>query len=176
MLSDKLISMGAFLIVLALIISLTKKSRQMNSHYDEMQLRARGDAYRNSFFTLLGLVVFLMFGLDSGIEKIIEPTLCILIAVMISLLVFVISCIFENAFFSVNDNGKSYLLISGICGLTNLVAAFSNISEGGFIADGIVRFHDGGANLVCAITFLVIFVVIVVKKLMDCREGLDEES
>ena len=159
------------LIIGAAFLISKKNSTRKNTHFDEMQLKIRGNGYKIGFFvTLAALFVFaLLFELSDTFGSGIDPSFCIWTAGFAGIVSFVVYCIFKDAFYSIGQNRKYYIIICFLVILTNGIGASRHISEGTLIEDGAVKFSNCG-SLLCAVSFLIILVSLIVREGMSRKE------
>lgn len=157
--------------------------------YDERQLVVRSKAYKYAFFTLMLYVILVEI-----INELLGITLlCSFggtwIGVCIAIAVFVVYCVMNDAYISLNENKRGILILFGGIALLNLVVTIAGIlhNEYEFIdkvqimQDGVLTEHATisvqSANLTCAVLFIIICATIVIKALIDGKEddSMDEE-
>lgn len=88
----------------------------------------------------------------------------------ISVIVFSVYSILKDAFFSVRNEGNSYLVICMLVIAANIPSFIAHIHRGDFFKDKILTFNEGGANILNLVCFLSIFIAILVKKIADKKE------
>ena len=150
--------------VVFVIIAVAFKMKNCDRKYDERQLLARGRAYKHGFIVLLLYCVAAGIA-DMYLEYAYISTVA-LIGVFLSVTVFVIECVFTDAYFAVGQKPRSWLVLSGFVAAMNLWIFAYNIAEGQpLIENGVLTYYV--INLVCGVMFLAIFAAIVVKLLRD---------
>lgn len=151
-------------IVAFVIIAIILKMKNCEQKYDERQELARGRAYKHGFITLLLYCVVVGLA-DMYLERAYISTAA-LIGVFLSVTVFVIECIFTDAYFAVGQKPRSWLVLSGFVATLNLCIFTVNFAEGEpLIVNGVLTYYI--INLVCGLMFLAIFVAIVMKLMRD---------
>lgn len=158
-------------LLLAAIIGLVFRKRRIGKNeYDERQKAAQGKAYKWAFFTLLGyLALWGLFDLYTGV-KWCDVYTGAFIGVCISVLVFALICIREDAYVSYKEKGKSVYLILGVIGLANLLIPLPNLGKAGyFVEDGMLTVHT--VNLLIGAMMLIILAAMAVKELSDKRKA-----
>lgn len=152
-------------VAIAVALLIRKRVAKQNTHYDEMQLQIRADGYRLGFFSLIAAVFILIFLYSfDGLGNIIEPSLSMFIAVMISIVVFTVYCIGKGAFLQIDADGKSYSALLLVIILLNGALGIWRIVDGTLWVDGVMRFTSGGSNIVIAVGFLIVLVALMVDK------------
>lgn len=149
------------------------KRRGKNAGYDERQEAVRGRAYKWAFVVLVAyLAVY------AWLEEVAELRWCetgagLLVGVLLSATVFMVICIYKDAYFSVSDRPRAFVIAFGVlaaanicCGIAIRLWKLPDIysGEGSFL----LSFDD--VNLVVGAYLLVIWVNILVKLRLDRRE------
>ena len=154
------------------IAFLSKNSKLRTQHFDEMQLLIRATAYRNAFFTVLGVLAVLMV-LSSdifGLDRIFDTATQMCTALMAGITVFAVYCIKKDAFFGIDYDHKGYVyMIFGI-GVFNLVMGIWRLIDGTIRVDGVITFTHGASNLIIGVGFFIVLVALLLKKSDDKGE------
>lgn len=134
--------------------------------YDERQILARGRAFMWGFFSLM--ICLMVYGLT---DMLIEPwcdtlTGCI-ICICVSLLVFAVICIRQDAFAGIGQKRKRNLTVLLVLTLANLLFGVSHIIDGDLLRDGVLSFRS--VSLIVGITTGIVLVVYFVHGL--CGRG-----
>lgn len=132
-----------------------KEVRKMND-YDERQILARGRAFMWGFFSLM--ICLMVYGLT---DMLIEPwcdtlTGCI-ICICVSLIVFAVICIRQDAFAGIGQKRKRNLTVLLVLTAANLLFGVSHIFDGDLLRDGLLSFRSVSL-IVGATTGLVLLV------------------
>jgi zinc transporter ZupT len=155
------------LLLVAVSMRLMKKDSKQKNTYDERQEAIRGKAYKYGFFTL----VFLTIGIgicDDVLSKYFESMILHYLVVVISILVFAITCIFKEAYLSLNEKPKRVLAVFSLLGVVNLLGGGAQCAAGKAFKDG--KLLDGSLNLFTGILFIVLTIMMAVKFWMDKKE------
>lgn len=162
----------AALIVTALLVYVIVNAKKKDNHFDEMQLIKRAKGYKIGYFILLiGLTAYAgLSAYNPDLKNRVEPTIAVFIIMMISILIFAIYCIFNEAFFTIGENSKGYAMVCVAMILLNGIGGYNSISEGEFLKDGVLG-YDGTGNLIVTAVFTVILICIIVKSIMNKREA-----
>lgn len=162
----------AAIIVIALLVYVIVNAKKKDNHFDEMQLIKRAKGYKIGYFILLiGLTIYAgLSAYDPGLKDRVEPTIAVFIIMMISILIFAIYCIFNEAFFTIGENSKGYSFVCVAMILLNGIGSYRTISEGEFFKDGILT-YSGTGNIVITIIFTIILICIVAKSIMNKKEA-----
>ena len=132
-----------------------KEVRKMND-YDERQILARGRAFMWGFFSLM--ICLMVYGLT---DMLIEPwcdtlTGCI-ICICVSLIVFAVICIRQDAFAGIGQKRKRNLTVLLVLTAANLLFGVSHIIDGDLLRNGVLSFRSVSL-IVGATTGLVLLV------------------
>ena len=163
---------AAVIIIIFTILILSRKSKSyQEKHFDEMQLSIRAAGYKIGYFvTLAGLLVLIIL-MDSveGFSRQVAPSFGMFVVMMTGIVVFVIYCIFKEAFFSIGQNRRSYILLCLLILLVNGTGAVGQMKGRIYEDEGVFTFSNS-ANLVCSLSFLIILICLVIKSVMDRKE------
>ena len=158
------------IILVAIIFTYNKKKTGSinGGDFDERQQLLRGKAYQKAFFTML-IVSLLYWLLVLAMRKpLMEDGLCAVILALLGVGVFGFDCILHDAFFTVKNKPKSYILLFTACTLCQIPSAISNIREGRLVTDGVLSFAV--LPIVCAVLFLAILTAIILKQALPEKE------
>lgn len=165
-----IIGIGLVLIIVGVIIYANRK-KFIDPKFDEMQVAARGKAFRTGFFSLLAANVIGMFVCGLDIEWLPDAYVLVMSSI-IGIAVFCISAIKNDAYFGFNENKKAGLISIGAIGLSNLLIGIVNISVHGIIEDG--KLCMAFLNLMMAVLSAVIVIAALIRKrksLSSAEEG-----
>lgn len=177
MLNHSFAAMLSFVLMFCIIFLIGRKKTGV-LHYDEMQLRIRGDAYKLGFLAVVVLlaVTGLLYDTDGlRISDYMTTDMLLFLILYAGVTVFAVYSILNNAFFRVLENGNRYLLLCAFIIVSNAASLFQSIHSGRFLEHGVLDFGAGGANLLCLSCFLLISGAIVIRK-TGGNEEEDEES
>jgi cytochrome bd-type quinol oxidase subunit 2 len=156
-----------------------KKYGRKKNEYDERQKALRGKAYKAAYFTLLAyLVISGLVTKGFGIhwaEGMVEAFL----GIFLSVAVFVIICIKNDAYFSLSDRPTTYLALFSIIGFFNIgISTIEFVNHESFVTNGML--NEKTINLFCGIMFIILAITMAAKMLhekhMMKRDGDYEES
>ena len=169
---NSMFSLIIFFVAFA-VIFIISRAAGMGIHYDEMQLKTRGDAYKLGFFTIVVLIaaagVCFAVG-DTGISDYISQDMILFTILYAGVIVFSVYSIAQNAFFSVRDKGNVYISACIIVIATNIPALIAEIVNGEFRKNGILSYNNGGANILNLILFIAMLAAIMIKRINDKKE------
>lgn len=150
-------------VILSIISVLYKrKYGKRRYEYDERQEALRGKAYRSAYFTLM---VYLAINgiIAKGFEiKWADTMTESMLGIFISVGVFVIQCIKNDAYISLSERPATYLTMFSVIGFLNiLICTFYYIRHGSFMTDGML--NEIVLNLFSGIMFLILASAMAIK-------------
>lgn len=175
MLFDFLLPVIAFITLFAVICIFMRKSK-MTEHFDEMQLKTRGDAYKVTLFVMifLNLCAGLCYAtVDFDFSQYVDYPMASFTIMYIGIIVFAVYSIAHDAFFSVNDNGKTYIIVCIVILIANVAGLIPTITSGEFMSEGGLKLSQGGGNLMNTICFGIILVAILIKRAVSSKEDAE---
>lgn len=142
--------------ILGVVLLILKKAGKLKTYrYDERQKIARGQAYQAGFFTML--IYFFAFGITNGLDLIwCETFVGCFIGIVLGAGVFAVTAIRKDAYLALNENMKTFCLVSGLFIAGNLLSTVANIMAGDLIADGMLTVS--AVNMLIALLWVVIFI------------------
>ena len=161
--------------ILFLIILIgSRQNHKGGQHYDEMQLKIRASGYRIGFLVTLAGLFFLILLTEvvDSFSKLISPSFGMEIVGMTGIVVFVVYCIFKDAFYSIGENKKTYMLICVAVIICNGIGSVRFFAEG-MPADGSPLSVSNSGNLIMGISFLIILIALIIKNAQDRREAAE---
>lgn len=150
-----------------------KKTGISKFTFDERQTLSRGKAYKHAFYVSLAYqCAYGLFDMATGI-KWCDPFTGIMIGVCLSASVFAISCILNDAYLSLKENPKRYIILFTGLGLINLgigAVNASNVSK--IVENGKLQYPT--TNFIVSTMIFIILIVFIAKTLIDKKhEGLE---
>lgn len=166
-------------VLVVLFFKLGNKDNRVKTEYDERQKIAIGEGYKIAYWTLAALLVVVQmyktiagsFGTDYLAKT--DFGVIAFGMIIISIMVFCVYCIFNGAYWGMNNNKKNYVIIIGAIGVLNLGLALASIIDGNFVVDGVIS--GSVVNLMCAILMFVVLGAAGIKEMKDKR-NTDEEG
>lgn len=149
------------------IIALLFKLKVMDLTFDERQERARGQAYKYGFWTLMTCLLLYGFSdmvLGRWCDVIAGAMLCIAVALM----VFASVCIVKDAYLSLKEKPRKVMTLLTVITALNLAIGAMNLKSGRVVESGVLTY--GAVNGICGLMLLVILAVYVVNYLLAKRE------
>ena len=160
------VCVGLVLVVILLIV--TKKDKKIELQYDERQMLERGTAFKLGFFTQLIYMCFMSLCYVAGIQLPVATEVILFFGVLLSLGVYVIYCIWKEAYIALNETVQKVNIAFVIIGIINVFVGVMHCIHGNMIENGILTFRC--INLVCGIFLLVLAIVIGSVELAKKRE------
>jgi hypothetical protein len=151
---------------------IAKKKNQSPKIYDERQQLLRGKAYKQAFWVLVAyLGVGGIFNLLTGIEWA-DLATNTTIGIFLSLTVFIIACIKNDAYFQVNQNRKFFYWILTIGIAVNLFGGILLLTSEDvqLITNGMLNFHV--LNFTIVIMLLIVLAALIAKSASE-KKSLD---
>ena len=161
------------LIIAVLLVRFGNTNKKVKSDYDERQIRVRGDAYRYAFLTVMiyeGIMIVLEIG---EIPLPIDGYLMHFAGVLLGLVVLSAYCIWNDAYWGINNNRRRYGIIFVAAALLNVVPVVGAVTNGTFMKDG--KFTTPFINLMVCVMLLVIGVELLMKQHLEKRAEESEE-
>lgn len=168
-----LVGFGVVLLIVSILNFVRIKRRTTVPYYDERQIKARGDAFKYAFFTLLTTLIA-----DGIIRQMIQYDWAnffdgIMLHVFISLAVFVNYSIMNDAYLEINSNSKRLIILFVLIGLYNLILPIKSIIDNTLIEDG--KITPGFVCLACAALMFSVAISLFVKNKIDKKKEIEEE-
>ena len=152
-----------FMVTFILIVSKFSKNKSYN--FDERQEIIRGRAFKYAYFS------YLIYGIGySAVSDLLEkdfmttPT-SFLVGMYISLIIFAVYNICNEAFFAFNQKPVSYILIFSITTLCSGFSGISAIIDGSIIENGVLTLDCIG--VISSITFAIILIAMLLKMIIN---------
>jgi hypothetical protein len=162
-------------IIVALIFTYNKKKTGsvVGGDFDERQQLMRGKAFQAGFFTML-FFSFLYWVLVTLVlqRPLMEDGLSALICGLVGVGVFGIDCVIHDAFFTVQNKPKNYIILFTATTISQIPAAINNIQAGRVVQNGVLTFS--AVPIVCAVLFVSILIAIVCKTQAMRKEDAEE--
>lgn len=156
-------------IFLAVLMKLSKTDGSIRGKFDERQKIVRATGFKYAFFTLL-IYDLAYGGLNSAMDRRLADDLAgMFIGSCLSIVVYVAYAIWNEGYFSINENPRRVLVIFAVVAICNMAIGIRNAAKGRLVEDGMLTIHC--LNLVCGITFIAIFAIIFIKWQVSKREA-----
>ena len=141
--------------------------------YDERQVAAQGRAAKAAYFTLLGYL--LLYGFFDVLTEIVwcDRFTGVFVGALISVAVYAVICIMEDAYFRVVDSTRTYIVLFAVVGVFNVALGVAHMVEGDFAENGVLQCQNS-MNFFCGLMILTVLGAILVKLYRDKRQGETE--
>lgn len=159
-----------FLVLVLLCASLSSRKNNL-PEFDERQELIRGKAYKTGFFATLILIGIAIIFDSTNLLPFLDSTLLYGITILGGVLVFAVYCVWNEAYFGLNQKSSSVMIILAFIGIMNLFIGIMNYFKGNMFLNGKLSF--GFMSFVCAFCFIVLFVTMLLKKISN---KIDEEQ
>ncbi len=162
------VAVGIVLVVIMLTV--TKRGDEVGCRYDERQELIRGRGFKYAFFTILisNLIIFVLCATDMLLWA--GTDILVVLTTLLGVMVYACYCIWNDAYFALNEKRIHIIMILVAVGISNLVLGLGAIMDGRAWQNGQLTIHS--LNLYCGIMMLVIGAVMLLKKI--CKDGKDE--
>lgn len=159
---------GLLLVLLVCwLISLKgKKTGVQKKDFDERQRAIRDRGFRLAYLTLVGYIAVYLF-VESLDVVWCEAGGGLFLGALLSALVHVVYSIYNDAYFTVSESPKSYLMIFGFVSIVNIVFGILRRLNGG--VEGPLSYGD--MNLMVGVFLLIVVVNVLIKIALDKRES-----
>ena len=149
------------------IVALLFKLKVMDLTFDERQERARGQAYKYGFWTLLTCLLLYGFS-DMVLGRWCDVITGVMLCVAVAMVVFASVCIVKDAYLSLREKPRTVMTLLAVVSALNLVIGVMNWKNGRVMENGILNF--AAVNGICGFMALVILAVYLVNYLLVKRE------
>ncbi len=162
------------LMLVVLLLTVTKKGEDTRCKFDERQELLRGRGFKYGFFAMLIslFVLYILGGMDMISPWLAENQLGVILVV--GMVVCICYCIWNDAYFALNENRTMLVVVFIAAGLINLGLGIGGIvkSISANAAEHIVSQPFSSMNLLVGIMFVIIAVALLAKKVL--KDGKDE--
>ena len=161
--------------VAVILLAAFSKGKQLQSpRYDERQELERGRGFRYGFFTLLISIGCVLCFDWTGVIPEHNQTVFYATCIFMGLLVYASYCIWHESYFALNQKTNAVLVFFTLIGLFNIALGISSIVDGSLVQNGI--FETRFLNLECGVLFLILMVVLLVKRARDKKKDAADED
>ena len=151
----------AVVCIFFLIFVAISKSGEKAYQYDERQQLVQGKGFQYAFFSLLiynAICILLITGFDN---LIISNEDLIFFGIILGVFIYAAYCVWHDGYFSLNEKPKRVILSLAFCAVINFFAGILNLSQQGFIQNGVLTNHF--ISFSCAIMLLLLLLVIAIR-------------
>ncbi len=157
------------LIIAFILLKIANTNHRMKTEYDERQQFIRGKGYMYAFFTLIGFEVIKMILAISEAELPIEPYALDCAGIILACTVLGTYCIWNDVYWGLNNNRKTYYIIFAACILFNIIPIAGQAASGTLIEDGKIGLPI--LNIMVLIMVVVLGIELIIKKLIGDRSS-----
>ena len=136
--------------------------------FDERQERARGQAYKYGFWTMITCLLLYGFS-DMVLGRWCDVIAGVMLCAGVALVMFASVCIVKDAYLSLKEKPRTVMTMLTVVGSLNLFIGVMNWKNGQVVENGILTF--AAVNGICGAMVLVILVIYVVNYLLGRREA-----
>lgn len=152
------------------VVALLFKLRVVDTTFDERQERARGQAYKYGFWTLLACLM--LYGIsDEALGRWCDVLTGVVLCGAVAITVFAAVCIVKDAYLSLKEKPRTVMTLFAVITLLNLGIGVPRLLDGSMVEDGVLT--AGAVNFICGVMVLVIFVIYMVNAFLV--KGEDRE-
>ena len=171
------ISVGViFAVLLFVILRLVQKRKNGGSdmkEYDERQIIARGEAYRNGFFAIAGYnIAFALLELSGVVWC--EPFVGLFFGLLIGAGVFAVTAIRKDAYLALNNNMRSWTSFGLIIIACNAIPGVISILDYRITVDG--RLSTSSLSLAVAVLWLVVLLTQIANNRRNAKKMAEDEE
>lgn len=166
-----LVGAAVWCVLILVFLKLTRTDGTLKNKFDERQRIVQGKAYKYGFFILM--VYNLVLGIfDSCLDiRYADMGTEMVLGVIISVTVVAVYSIWNDGYFSLNENIVRVLVGFGFFLLINLGLGFYNLRFGSIVKNGILTFY-----CLSFFTSLMIFVIMIIAGVKYISDKKDEEA
>lgn len=146
----------------------TKTDNSLKCKYDERQQLIRGTGFKYGFFTLMLCNVVAAFLVSVEKKQYIDHAVLMFTAILLGIFVYVAYCIWNESYFSLNENPKRVVIVFILVALFNFGVGYRGFRHGELMKDGMLTVHC--LNILCGILFLMLFFVMAAKHICKKKE------
>jgi len=163
-LSIAYVSVIMFIIIVTGIAVFFIRRNTDKCKYDERQEIVRGRGFKYGFIAMCiaNTIAVLFTGSD---PIMMSCEFASLLSMFVGLTIYMIYTVWNDAYISVNQNPKKYLIFCGIIGIVNLAQGILTLAENGF--DLTTQLPMGSINLLCGILFCIMLITVLLKTLVS---------
>ncbi len=128
--------------VIAFFVILLMKGESGTARYDERQELVQGRAFRGGFWTMMFSAILLIWLNLFGVIPFVGMEVALLTVGMVSATVYAVYCVWNDAYFALNEGGNHTAMVSVIflLGISNLIMGLNAILDGEMLVDGMLTF------------------------------------
>lgn len=137
--------------------------------YDERQQLVRGKGFKYAFFTLLGYNLLAGMLNDLVFKKpIMDMPITMALGAIIGVLVYVLYCIWNEGYISLNENPKKVMIAFTVIGIANIGLGIGKILHEGLTENGMLTIDS--INLLLGVMMLITVGALAIKSALNKKE------
>ena len=152
------------------MIALLFRLKVMDLTFDERQERARGQAYKYGFWTMITCLLLYGFS-DMVLGRWCDVIAGVMLCVAVAMVMFASVCIVKDAYLSLKEKPRTIMTLLTVVGSLNLAIGIMNWKSGRVVVNGVLTY--GSVNLICGLMVLTFLAVYVVNYLLVKREDAE---
>ncbi|MBQ8031551.1 MAG: hypothetical protein IJ260_08515 [Butyrivibrio sp.] len=161
------------LVIAFALLKVANTNHRMKTDYDERQQLIRGKGYMYAFYTILFYEVIMMI-IDIGEFNLpIESYAVHCVGLILGVIVLGVYCIWNDVYWGLNNNKKSYYIIFAVCIIFNLIPIIGQARTGTLIQDGKIGLPI--LNIMVLIMMAVLGIEFIIKKLIGKNSPEEED-
>ena len=156
-------------LLIVILLAMTQKGEGLKQDYDERQEVLRGKGARYAFYTMM-IQNFVLFTLEAAEMYYLPMSIgyALFLSTLIGIVVYAVYCIWNEAYFALNQNANTLTVVFLAMGIGNLWMGIDAFAEGVAIQNEQLTLRS--MNLFCGIMILIICGALIIKKVCKDRE------
>lgn len=171
--SGVLIGAVVGLLICFFAFKVLNKNGKTKTEYDERQKEIRGVAYMWAFWTMSGYLAALILLEEAELAIPVTATVKYFFGFFLAGLVLSMYCIWNGAYFGLNNVTKRWYVFITLFGIINIAIAIKGIVSGSMMENGVVNYPC--INLLCGILLLAIISALLIKRKIDSIQESETE-
>ena len=161
------------LVIAFALLKAANTNHRMKTDYDERQQLIRGKGYMYAFYTILFYEVLMMI-IDIGEFSLpIESYAVHCVGLIIGVIALGVYCIWNDVYWGLNNNKKTYYAIFVVCTIFNLIPVIGQARMGTLVQDGKIGLPI--LNIMVLVMMAVLGIVFIIKKLTGKNSSEEED-
>jgi hypothetical protein len=161
------------LIIAAILIKVANTNHKVKTEYDERQLLIRGKGYMYAFYTILAYQVVMMILSAGDIELPIERYAQDCVGIILGCIVLGVYCIWNDVYWGLNNNKKSYTIIFILAMLFNIIPIVGMAKGGTLVENGKIGMPI--LNIMVLFMMAVLGIELIIKKVVNDKKDEQED-
>ena len=161
------------LVIAFALLKIANTNHKMKTEYDERQQSIRGRGYMYAFYTLLFFEVVKMILSAGEVELPIEPYALDCIGLILGCTVLGTYCIWNDVYWGLNNNKKTYYIIFALCIIFNIIPIAGQAANGTLVEDGKIGLPI--LNIMVLFMIIVLGAELIIKKIIGDRNSEQED-